>query len=397
MTSTDIPGARIHTVDALRGFALVAILLVHLPEYLIYDVYRMNPETPVFASRFFKNIGKPMADALFFMFAGKSYSIFALLFGVTFSIQYGNRLKKGQDFCGRFAWRMVWLALFGCLNAVFFPAGDVLLSFALFGLVLIPFRTLGTRWMAFTALIFLLQPVQLFYHIKLLADPLWQVPSLLRHVDYPALKAMMSEGNFFNMVWPDLTTGQFAAFAWGVDAGRLTQIPGLFLLGCALGKGRYFDLTESNKTFWIRVLLASLTATVVFYVGKSQMTMSAPLVSAFSSWYNVSFSAIWVSGFVLLYQSSYFQKTVSMLNCYGKMSLTNYILHAVVGSFVFFPWGLNLVAYLEPSACVFIGMGLGIIQICASRWWLSTHRQGPLELLWHKLTWMKNPFSHRIP
>ncbi len=141
MASPDLPAAgRIHTIDALRGFALLAILLVHLPEYLIYDVYRMAPDSPQYASSYLHSLGQPVADILFFLFAGKSYSIFALLFGVTFAIQYTRRERQGGDFAGRCAWRLLWLAVFGCSNSVFFPGGDVLVSFALFGLVLIPLR-----------------------------------------------------------------------------------------------------------------------------------------------------------------------------------------------------------------------------------------------------------------
>ena len=126
--------ARIEVVDALRGFAVVAIMLLHFIEHFIYSVY---PEP---ASTTDQLINQSVWDALFFVFAGKSYTIFALLFGFTFIIQQQNQERKGKDFGGRFAWRMLLLAFFATLNAAFFPGGDVLMLFAVMGLVMIPLR-----------------------------------------------------------------------------------------------------------------------------------------------------------------------------------------------------------------------------------------------------------------
>lgn len=387
-----VNGERLHSVDALRGFALVAILLVHLPEYLIYDVYGMVPEAvkwpPVWQS-----MAKLLADALFFLFAGKSYSIFAMLFGVTFAIQYGRRAEKGGDFCGRFLWRMLWLALFGCLNAIFYPGGDVLLLFAVFGIVMVPFRKAGAVWVAVAAFIFLLQPLHLAYALIGWFDPGWHAPSMLAASTggYAELKGLMMEGNFLKMIWADLTTGQFASFAWAVDHGRITQVPGLFLMGCALGKAGRFAMTAGNANFWVKVFTAILAAMPVLYVLKSSDGFSAEFRLVFEAWYNVAFSGIWVSLFLLFYQVEGFRKIVSPLNNFGKMSLTNYIMQAVVGSFVFFPWGFYLSGRIDPIPCVLVGVVLAVIQIKASGWWLSRHRQGPLETVWHKLTWMNFP------
>ena len=123
---------RIQVVDALRGFAIIAIMLVHFLEHFIYNSY------PVSSSPAMASVNETVKEAFFFLFAGKSYTMFALLFGFTYAIQYGNQLKKGKDFAGRFAWRLCLLAGFACLNAIFFPGGDILLTFATVGFILIP-------------------------------------------------------------------------------------------------------------------------------------------------------------------------------------------------------------------------------------------------------------------
>ena len=120
MTSINTKTARIDSVDALRGFAVLAILLVHCVEHFIYPVY------PTQSPEWIAALDKVTSNIVFTLFAGKAYAIFALLFGFTFYIQYTNRKKQGEDFGYRFLWRLVGLALLATINAAFFPGGDIL-------------------------------------------------------------------------------------------------------------------------------------------------------------------------------------------------------------------------------------------------------------------------------
>ena len=128
LSASKIP--RIEVVDALRGFAVMAIILVHNLEHFIFPVY--PTEQPAWLAV----LNDGVCNVIFSLFAGKAYAIFALLFGFTFYIQCHNQTKKGKDFGYRFLWRLVLLLGFATLNAAFFPAGDVLLLFAVVGLVL---------------------------------------------------------------------------------------------------------------------------------------------------------------------------------------------------------------------------------------------------------------------
>lgn len=80
---------RIYVVDALRGFAVMAIMLLHFLEHFIYNSY------PVASSVAMEAANQEFKEAFFFLFAGKSYTIFALLFGFTFAIQYRNQAREG--------------------------------------------------------------------------------------------------------------------------------------------------------------------------------------------------------------------------------------------------------------------------------------------------------------
>ena len=111
--------SRLQIVDALRGFAIVSIMLLHNLEH--FDFYFTPEHLPLWMQASDKIIW----DTLFFLFSGKSYAIFALLFGLTFYIQDSNQQKNGRDFRVRFAWRLLLLLLFDIINSAFYE-GDIL-------------------------------------------------------------------------------------------------------------------------------------------------------------------------------------------------------------------------------------------------------------------------------
>ena len=153
---------RIEVVDALRGFAVMAIILVHNLEHFIFPVYPTEQPT------WLAVLNDGVFNVTFSLFAGKAYAIFALLFGFTFYIQCHNQEKKGKDFGYRFLWRLILLVGFATLNAAFFPAGDVLLLFAIVGLILFLIRKWSNKAILVTATILLLQPIEWYHYIVFL-------------------------------------------------------------------------------------------------------------------------------------------------------------------------------------------------------------------------------------
>lgn len=181
---------RIEAVDALRGFAVMAIILVHNLEHFIYPVYPANPP------HWLAVLDQGVLAAVFALFAGKAYAIFALLFGFTFYIQTSNQKKRGKDFGYRFLWRLVLLAGFATLNAAFFPAGDVLLLFSIVGLVLFLTRNWGDKTLLAAAVLYLLQPVEWYHYIAHLTDPAHTLPSLNVEGMYAEVAEHTRNGNF---------------------------------------------------------------------------------------------------------------------------------------------------------------------------------------------------------
>ncbi|MFV8340010.1 hypothetical protein ACNQGL_12125 [Flavobacterium sp. LB3P21] len=102
----NLKSPRIEVVDALRGFAIMSIMLLHNVEH--FEYYHLPENFPAWLVA----MDKIVWDSMFFIFGGKSYAIFALLFGFSFYIQNDNQAKKGNDFRGRFFWRMMLLLVF---------------------------------------------------------------------------------------------------------------------------------------------------------------------------------------------------------------------------------------------------------------------------------------------
>jgi hypothetical protein len=105
-------------------------------------------------------------------------------------------------------------------------------------------------------------------------------------------------------------------------------------------------------------------------------------------WQKFAFTVVLVASFVLLYQKEGFKKFVSNLRFYGKMSLSNYIGQSIAGAVIYFPFGLYLAPYCGYALSLIIGFVLFLLQVCFCKWWLKSHKQGPLEGIWHKWTWL---------
>ena len=220
---------RVEAVDALRGFAVMAILLIHNVEHFIFPVY---PETQ---PAWLAVLNDGVFSVVFSLFAGKAYAIFALLFGFTFYIQYANQQLKGRDFGVRFLWRLVLLAGFATINAAFFPAGDVLLLFAVVGIVLVIVRKWSDRAVLALAVLLLLQPVEWFHYFCSLFNSSYTLPDLGVGAMYQQVSEYTRAGDFGAFVAGNVTLGQKASLLWAVGAGRFLQTAGLFLLGLLLG------------------------------------------------------------------------------------------------------------------------------------------------------------------
>ncbi len=380
---------RLDVVDALRGFALLAIVLLHNLEH--YNIFYGNLAVPDWLGA----TDRILTDVIYFFFAGKAYATFSLLFGFSFYIQMRNARRRGHDFRLRFAWRMLLLVCFSQLHALFYN-GDILLLYAFCGLLLIPASGWSDRRVLIVATVLMLQP---YAWGKMIYG--WLNPE---YVDTNSLFAQFAavaeetgrHGGLLATLADNIWNGQLYSNFWQVEAGRLFQTPALFLLGMWLGRRNLFSDDAANRIFWKKALMYAAVAAIPLYALKtyvpqhiSNITVASYYGIAIPMLYNFVFMVILVSLFILAWYgrgNGYrFQRSII---AYGRMSLTNYITQSIIGVAVYYNFGLGLWDSVGPALSVLIGLAIFMAQLMFSRYWLGRHKQGPLEYLWKRGTWI---------
>ncbi|MDR2949982.1 MAG: DUF418 domain-containing protein [Prevotella sp.] len=380
---------RIEIADVLRGFAVMGITLIHFIERFSLN---SHPEE---TCNFLMFTDKIIWDSVFFAFSGKAYCIFALLFGFSFFIQDNNQLKKEKDFRGRFAWRLVLLFFIACINSTLFP-GEILVLYALVGYVLIVVCRLSTRTVAVIAIVLLLQPLEWGQIIYALFNPEYVANAAFDAPYWEIVNTAQKEGSFLEMSKTAIWTGNIANMGWMLLHGRVTQTAALFMTGMLIGRGNLFPYSEDNIKLWVKVFIITTIAFFPIY-GLiailpdfiSREALLVPSVLILKSLSNIAFTGILFAGVILVYYLTRFKRVLHQLAPYGRMSLTNYLSQSLIGAFLFYHWGLELYKYTGITACFLMGIGMFLMQFFFCRWWLRSHRQGPLEWLWKKATWIK--------
>ena len=379
---------RLHVVDALRGFAIISIMLLHNIEH--FDFYFV----PDFFPQWLISFDKILWDTLFFLFGGKSFAIFALLFGLTFHIQYNNQAMKNKDFRPRFAWRMFLLLCFGIINSAFYQ-GDILTIFAVMGLLLIPVAKLSNKTLLIISIILLLQPLEVIQLFHAIHNPSMEISNPLSWSYFGKTGNYIPNNSLWDTIIGNLTNGKTAVLLWSYENGRYFQIPALFILGLVIGRKQLFHQSEENKNFWKKILLLSSLAFICFFsTGKmmeSYITSDAirrPVLTIWTPYSNLSFMFFLVSGFTLLFQTKTFHNALNLLSPVGKMSLSNYIFQSIAGSFIYYGFGLGLYKYTDTTLATLIGLFLAAIFTILCTYWSKHFRYGPLEKIWHMGTWM---------
>lgn len=387
---------RLAVVDALRGFVIVAIMLLHNLEH--FDLYHFPSQLPAWMII----LDKIVWDTLFFLFHGKAYTIFAFLFGFTFALQFGRREALGEDFRPRFAWRLLLLLGFGLLNSMFYQ-GDILAMYAVLGASLLLVARLDRRLVLAIACLLLLQPYALVELLRALPAPALKLPDPASWAYFGRGHAYLTAGSLWEVWSGNLVNGKTASILWSWENGRLFQIPALFMLGMLACRARLFAEDAAALARWRKIAVAALVLFIPLFLAYRGVEawsgpegLKRPLVLMLSSWSNLAFAALLVSGFALLHRSAAGGRMLARLAPLGRMSLTSYMVQSLVGTVLYYGFGLGLYAVTGASLCLLIGLALAVLQIWFSSWWLRRHSQGPLEALWHRATWIGRPAGRSL-
>ena len=382
-------------LDALRGFALLGIGLANFPEFSLYTF--LKPEAAA---------ALPSAGAdrvthylLYWLVDGKFYTLFSLLFGIGFSIIIANAARKGANGFRIFYRRMALLACIGFLHLMFIWSGDILLLYALLGMLLPLFRGVSDRALLTWAGVLLCIPVAIDGLCELSGVYLSQPVVDLQQ--YYCARYGITDDNFaywlhdaqdYATVFQFLIQGALVRVQEFIDGNRYFKVMGLFLIGFYLGRRRvYADLEQ--RTRWLirwcrRGLLVGLPLSAV-YAWSCQhghpWGLTTHSLLYLVSVYPTGFA--YAAGLSLLYLRWKEGALWPLLAAPGRMALTCYIGQSVIGMFLFYGIGLAWGAHTGLLRTEGIVLCVYLCQMLFCLGWLRLFRFGPLEWIWRMLTY----------
>ncbi len=388
---------RIMTVDALRGFALLGIMIVHflfwytagpLPE----AVYAKHSDVGSTIARFFSEI----------FLSGKFFAFFSFLFGLSFYLQTGVKNAGRQHVAKRFAWRITLLLLIGLGHHAFWQ-GDILSIYAPLGFLLLAARPLSNRWLLLTGLLLAINlPGKVINLVQLLGTtPPAGGPGGFAAMG-SAYDQLITRGSLAQ-VWRYNLQHLATKFDFQIGSGRLFITFGFFLLGMYVGRRRWFEGGESIRPVWRKicrrsaaiaglVLVIALGIIAANELGKLGWQQS-PLIGFFFSFLYDGFGAclvaFYVSGLTLLMFRTRWQRFFYSMAPVGKMALTSYLIQTAFGLLLFWGIGAGLYTKTSPGLNFLIAIAFFYVQVLMSHYWLQRFYYGPVEWLWRSATLFK--------
>ena len=398
-TQTITPKKRINSIDALRGFALIGIMLLHCMERFDLTL------APVVESPFWQAIDTAVYDSLYFLFSGKSYAMFSLLFGLSFFMQMESQAAKGFDFRGRFLWRLALLVLFGYINGLVYM-GEFFMVYAVLGVFLIPLYKVPTRWLLVLCVLLFLQIPAVISFVSLLSDNVANEPTTAAAYMgrlFERAADVFINGSLMDVLSFNTFDGQSAKCLWVFNNFRYLQLLGLFIAGMLIGRQGIHKSEEKMVKYSRLFLPYCLAFWAVFYAvafllpvwGVDGFALRVGQ-TLFKTYGNLGQMMVYFCGFTLLYYRYKGQKVLDRIAPVGRMSVTNYMAQSIVGVSLFYGFGGNFAVEFNYLQSFLLGAAFCVIQIAYSNWWIKRFYYGPMEWLWRSLTWFQVvPLSRR--
>jgi uncharacterized protein len=390
------PTERIVTLDILRGFALLGILVVNMGSFA--GTGRTPPTTLWDSGALF------VVDVLF---SGKFNSLFSLLFAIGFTIQL-ERLEQrgGSDARWIYVRRLLVLFAIGIAHAVFVWSGDVLHMYALLGFVLLLMRNVSDSRLLVLIAALLLVPALRSLALLLFASPEWSAArSALQLELYEASVAAFGSGGYLDAVAQNFRLLNFRHSTFlGLESNLLLGYA-LFVvtmaIGLLAGRHRWIQRATENPALLRRVQWWSLGIGIVFGIAQAIAgRFTEPFVPSIAfivmrGGYSVSRVALmifYVAVIVQLASHARWRSWLAPLAAAGRMPLTNYLLQSALCTAIFYGWGLGF--WGQVGEAIQLGLAFAIffvLQVPLSVFWFRRFPYGPMEYLWRLLSYGRRP------
>ncbi len=377
---------RIDDLDALRGFALLGILVVNIGAFAS-AYYGSGLADPGFD----RPLDRFMLALVRVLFETKFYLLFSFLFGYSFTLQMASAQRAQQPFVPRYLRRSAGLLLLGVGHAVLLFHGDILVTYALLGLVLLALRGLTTRAAVRWALT-LIGVTALGWALLglVLMGDTSPLPEQLIYEDVARATAAF-RGSISSTMGQHIY--ELQNNVWLVLA--LIQAPcalAMFLIGLAAAKSDYFSgLADRRHQLWQALWIGApiglvgafsysmLNATPV-QTGEGLLGLAIGILTA------PALACAYAAALLLVLQHPRGAILGTWLAPAGRMALTNYLAQSLVCAVLFTAWGWGLIGRLAPLTATLIALSIYAVQLSFSRWWMLHHVYGPVEWLLRALT-----------
>lgn len=391
---------RVLLLDILRGFAILGIFIMNLEAFTFYWALNDVQKAAVPLARYDQSV----AFVQFMLLEGKFYSIFSLLFGIGFAI-YLAKSTQQVSILPLFRRRLAMLLLIGFIHLLLWT-GDIVAFYALLGFVLIPFRRFSNSALLILATLSILSPIG-WYALKMSNPVIFDLSQWVYKAgeNLSSKQGINSGQDFYNamrrvdfleMIKMNVV-GIFFRYGDLLFQSRAFKVFGMFLLGLVIGRTHFYNkLRENKKLLWFifiggitiglpaNYIMATYKESPAYYQLKAdglRQTIAyafgvAPLAMAYASLV------------ALLYLNEPFRKLLNLMAPAGKMALTNYFMHSIIGLLAFTGLGFSFNP-IGPAAWTIFALIVFLFQIVISSIWLRFFIYGPLEWLWRSATYKK--------
>lgn len=386
------PTDRIAVIDALRGFTLLGIIIIHMTA----DYYAGQPPQKYSDQTTITVVDKIAAALGMILINGKFYAIFSFLFGLSFYIQL-SKAKADLPFLLKFTWRLAILFIIGFIHHLHYR-GDILSIYAVLGFVLLITYRLPDKYILILGLILVFDLPQIIIRILIITGV-----TSTEFLDQPQASLLAYYNTFKSGSYLELLKANLESFMVKMDyqvwSGRIYMTPGLFLLGLYAGRIKLFENLSTNlplvkkylRTAAWGLLITFVVAVSFFLAGQALFGGMSDSISlnaglTFYDIFNTFLAVIYMAWFIVLFQKEKWRNRLMHFYEAGRMGLTTYLMQAVVGVLIYSTLGLGLIGELGQATSFAIAVVIFILQIVLAKFWMRHFYYGPVEWIWRCLT-----------
>jgi len=391
------PAARISSLDVLRGFAVLGILVMNIQAFSMIGSAYINPTSYgdlTGANYWVWVLSHVLADQKFI-------SLFSMLFGAGIVLMARKTQQGGARPASLHYRRMGWLILFGLLHSYLLWSGDILYTYGMCGLLVYLFRKRSPSTLLVSGFVFLAIGSAISLGIgQWIRSAPEEALIELREGWQPDSATIALELAAFRGGWltqmPSRSAEAFLFQAFLFPTAFLWKASALMLVGMGLFKLGVLSGGRSTRFYLGLVVIALVLGvpTIAYGVHKNfeagwdmRSSFFFGIGSQYNYWASVLVALGWVGVVILACRSASLQRAARALGAVGRMAFTNYILQTVICTTIFYGHGLGLFGYVDRVGQILIVFSVWAVQLVLSPIWLRRFRFGPLEWLWRSLTY----------